>query len=317
MSTERLYLSLHAHVSGHENAFLRQVFSPALAALEPAPATCFFLRYWQGGPHLRLRVRATPTQQALLRERIEERFASWRPSVGKFTMPDAAEHAAVARRFAALEGVPQDDALVDSPTLLVADYQPELTKYGGAPGLDIAEQVWHASTTAVLAANGADLLQGGQRARVGLQMALQAARAFGLSLAQANRFFAGCAQVWQAYCPGPASPGLEQRLAAQAAALQPLAAAMWQAPIGQDVWSMALQVASRRIAEQAPAIAAAMAGSVQPPSAARTQLYLLSQYAHTNNNRLGINPAEEWLQARLAQATLALCQERTPEIAHA
>jgi thiopeptide-type bacteriocin biosynthesis protein len=316
MQPERRFLSLHAHVSGHENAFLRQVLVPALAALPQAPAACFFLRYWQGGPHLRLRVRASPAQQAALLTQIEGRFGIWSQSVGEFTLPDAAEHAAMARRFAALEGVPGEVTMLASPALIPSAYVAEAGKYGGDCGLDIAEQVWHASSAVVLAANDANQLQGARRAHHGLHMALLAVRAFGLSVAQAAQFFGGCAQVWQAYCPGPASVSLEQRLLAQAGALQPMLAALWEGDEGRDAWSVALRLASQRILEQASPIADAMGGAMTRLPAARIHQYLLSQYLHTNNNRLGINPADEWLQARLAQATLAQYDAGSTEFAH-
>lgn len=311
MRTERAPLSLHAYVCGHENAFLRQVFAPALATLAMPPQAWFFLRYWHGGPHLRLRVHAAADQQLALQRQLEQRFAPWCRTVGPFIMPDAAEHAVTAQRFAALEGVPADAGLNSAPSLVLRPYQPECAKYGGEAGLAIAEPVWHASASTVLAADAASPLDGTRRAGTGLQMALLAARAFGLSAAQAAHFFAACAGVWQAYCPGPASAGLERRLAAQAGELQPLVATIWDGAPAVDVWSVALRQARQRILAQAPALAAAVGGGADPLPSGRLQSYFLSQYLHTNNNRLGINPVEEWLQARQAQGALALHQEST------
>lgn len=319
VDTENRLLSLHAYVAGHENAFLSEVVAPVLNTANVPVSAFFFLRYWRGGPHLRLRFRTPGAHVPDLHGHLVRRYEHWRAGIAAFDLPDAADHAALATRFAALEGAPAETALMPCPALVDAPYQPESEKYGGDAGLAIAEHVWRASSAAVLSANGEGLLNGGTRLGLGLQMSIIAVRAFGLDLAQAGVFFGASATNWQHYCPGPASPSFEERLARQANGLRTLAAGAWelQLPSMLEDWHAAMRQACGAIFAQAGALAAAMAGARDlPPEQVRN--YLLSQYLHTNNNRLGIGPTDEWLLARLAQAALEpVHQIASPEEIHA
>jgi len=308
-------LCVHAHVAGQENAFLDVVVAPLLQAISVPGGAFFFLRYWRGGPHLRLRFRTPGVDEAALHGELVQRFERWCIGVDGFDLPDTTGHARLATRFAALEETEAETALMPCPALVKAPYLPESKKYGGDVGLAIAEQVWCASSAAALAANAAGLLGGGARLGLGLQMAIIGARAFGLDLAQAHAFFGRYAGIWQHYCPGPASAGLEQRLARQATGLRALAAAAWEGrhPPLLHGWHAAMQQACSAISVHAGALAGAMAAG-HGIQADHVQNYLLSQYLHTNSNRLGIGPVDEWLMARLIQAALGpVHQSALPE----
>jgi hypothetical protein len=310
MHTKIQIMSLHAYVAGCENEFLAEVFEPVLDAMEAPVAAFFFLRYWRGGPHLRLRVRGSQVQCQFLQKTLRVRFAQWCATNPKFQFPSAEDHAPLARKFALLEACDLDDTLVNVPMLVESDYHPESTKYGGDAGLAIAEKVWRSSSAVVLEANRAGLLGSEKRHSVGLQMALVALQAFGLGLDEAQFFFGACAGVWQRYCPGQGNSKFESRLAAQAEDLIPVIAAVWQQrrPPLLDGWHADMTYASSRILEKAQDIAVAINYPDQNTClpASRAHHYLLSQFVHTNNNRLGITPIDEWFQARLAETALTL-----------
>ncbi|UUZ50969.1 hypothetical protein LP420_15950 [Massilia sp. B-10] len=83
MSADGLHwIALHAHVGKHEDGLLRDVVAPLLAAVPVAPERFFFLRYWSGGPHLRLRFLCAPDAAPALRAAFAARFAAWAATVG-------------------------------------------------------------------------------------------------------------------------------------------------------------------------------------------------------------------------------------------
>jgi thiopeptide-type bacteriocin biosynthesis protein len=84
---------------------------------------CFFIRYQDGGPHVRLRVRAHPAEHARLTAEIE---------------------AACEALVAGPAGEPW------SVQARVARYEPELTRYGGLAGIDVSERLFEASSDLVL-----------------------------------------------------------------------------------------------------------------------------------------------------------------------
>ena len=189
MKTKPPLLSLHAFVAGRENAFLANVVAPVLKRSDVDVDAFFFLRYWRGGPHLRLRFRAAPAACTALHELLMRQFDDWCAGVDSFDVPGNAEHAALASRFAALEGVAADTALVSCPALVEAAYEPESHKYGGECGLSIAEPVWRTSTAAIMSVASEALQGSGTRLALGMQMAVVAVRAFDLERTGALDFF--------------------------------------------------------------------------------------------------------------------------------
>lgn len=302
MSADGLHwIALHAHVGKHEDALLRDVVAPLLAAVPVAPERFFFLRYWSGGPHLRLRFLCAPDGAPALRAAFAARFAAWAATVGDW---GDTPHLDDSARLASLEGAAAE-AWTTPPALLDAPYAPELGKYGGAQGVRTAERLWAASTQLALAANARGMLQGTARLTAGFDMALAGVRAFGLELEAAIAWFDASAAIWQRYCPGAGTGSFDARLAQQGARLVPAAARLWQGPARPDTlagaWGAALAGALPMVAQLAPLLpSAALPGDAR--TAARD--YLLAQYMHTHHNRFGIAPVDEWYLARLAGQAL-------------
>ncbi len=104
----------------------------------------FFLRYWEGGPHLRLRLRlasAEPQRAAEVRGLVIEGLMGYRtthPSIRQMT-PE--RYAAQADRFAASEGLPcYERALRSNNSIAFIAYQPEHNWYGMAGSLAAVER---------------------------------------------------------------------------------------------------------------------------------------------------------------------------------
>lgn len=100
----------------------------------------FFIRYWDRGPHIRLRFKGDPKVVAtILRPNLKEHFMSYfesKPS--QRTEPNYPP------------SFPDHFKWLPNNSVVFMDYEPEIRRYGGAVGLDIAEWQFHAASDIAL-----------------------------------------------------------------------------------------------------------------------------------------------------------------------
>lgn len=124
------WISLHVFI--HDFARLSHFVRECLGGLElPMRSGCFFIRYWVGGPHVRLRF-----QVPEWRERIEERIRLYlrrHPVEGTL---DPTRFYAVYHSYREAE---PDWYWCESGSMHYIDYQPEPERYGGPVGLPLCE----------------------------------------------------------------------------------------------------------------------------------------------------------------------------------
>jgi thiopeptide-type bacteriocin biosynthesis protein len=117
---EHTWLSAHIFYSGNPQLLLNHLVSPLL---QDTGHTAFFIRYWENGPHIRLRIKVKddgiPELKALLAERCSSFFARY-------------------------------PALYRSDALQYIPYQPEVQRYGNAQSMPWAERQFVASSAYVL-----------------------------------------------------------------------------------------------------------------------------------------------------------------------
>ena len=141
------WASWHLHVASaapeHGDAALAAV-APTLRAL---PGPWFFVRYWQEGPHLRVRV-ADPADP----QRLEWQLGRAAAAVDALLRPadrlDEAGYRALAEPLGALGegGRPLPVPPLRPAGVHRADYRPESDRYGGAAHLATAERLFHRSS---------------------------------------------------------------------------------------------------------------------------------------------------------------------------
>jgi thiopeptide-type bacteriocin biosynthesis protein len=104
----------------------------------------FFIRYWEKGPHIRLRLRG---QSAIITQEVKPRLTQY------FTDWFAA-HPTVRNDFdAAGQRHPFAENWFPNDTALFIDYEPETERYGGiAAGITLAETHFQSSSAAVMGA---------------------------------------------------------------------------------------------------------------------------------------------------------------------
>ncbi|MFI6498957.1 lantibiotic dehydratase C-terminal domain-containing protein [Nonomuraea typhae] len=153
--TEPRWISIHAHYHHDLDPLLIGAVAPLIDMLRSADLLerWFFLRYWEGGPHLRIRLLPRRHGDAsAVRGEAVHRLGSWlaaNPAPGH--LPEDL-YEAHARTAAALEGRPGPPTpLRPAGTLDVRSYPREHAVYGRGPALDAAERHFCESSDLALA----------------------------------------------------------------------------------------------------------------------------------------------------------------------
>lgn len=178
------WLSFHIHYNSDPFWLLTEAIEPMIARLieEKLLANYFFIRYWERGPHIRLRLLpaqadAAPALLQAVRTRVEQ-FMARRPSIFKFPTYMAPMYTdlfieeyseeALHAKYGKKGQIPFER----NNTIQLADYQPEYIRYGGTLGTNIAQAYFEDSSAICLQ------LLGGQNGHD-----------FRIVLGQAFRFF--------------------------------------------------------------------------------------------------------------------------------
>ncbi len=144
------WFALHVFLSdaAQVDRFLVDWAGPTVKALLGAGAATswFFLRYWESGPHLRLRVRGltAATRQVLL-----ERATAIVPNHVSADPPQRDSY----YRNHFFDGQPLDPASLswfDEGSVIVHPYEPEWRRYGGLDAMQVNEQLFDLSSTLAL-----------------------------------------------------------------------------------------------------------------------------------------------------------------------
>ncbi|MFI9203501.1 lantibiotic dehydratase C-terminal domain-containing protein [Streptomyces sp. NPDC053048] len=297
---------MHIHLPHSlHTSFLCDVVEPLLRK-EQLQDHFFFLRYWQGGPHLRLRMLCGPgAGDAEAAERVVVGLADAMPEFGAVAREEYEVGLTLQAELARLEReVPKEGLPLG--TLDRAAYEPEFRKYGGTEGVAIAETVFRKSSVTVVdllraqsaRAGGAGRAPIGEAARI-MVMFLHGA---GIGPEAATRFLLEYEEWWRQYAPDEARrawPELYRNVSAQ---ITNLCTAVWRDGATDDVF----HDMSAEATDRARAVCGAEPGGDAGDLRLDGTPYLgcLSNYVHTTNNRLGLLPAHEGLVAYLVRRGL-------------
>lgn len=190
------WTSWHLHLASADRAVadrvVTDVLGPAVAGLPSG--SWFFVRYWQAGPHLRLRVRDLDEAGARrLRAGLTDRLAEAGALRDGEDPLDPERFAGQSRRLAAAGegGVPVEERELLPPGVHPSPYVPEEERYGGAAHMAASEALFGTSSELCLAFLRA---RPSDRARSALALRAVACAA---SLLDAPRFAAFGAASWR------------------------------------------------------------------------------------------------------------------------
>lgn len=163
------WVSIHAYQDGDVEDLLVSRVAPVMEGLAARGAVdgWFFLRYWEGGPHIRVRARATsPEVGPVLRDALA-RYVREHPAPARL---DQDTYAVLAARLASAEGRTGYERVLRQPgTVIEVPYRPEHEVYGDGVTLDAAERHFCESTALAV-----DVIRAGMShsSRIGLALSV-------------------------------------------------------------------------------------------------------------------------------------------------
>ncbi|AYG80739.1 hypothetical protein DWB77_02877 [Streptomyces hundungensis] len=296
--------ALHVHLPHSlQTAYLRDVIRPVVRAGAQGERF-FFLRYWQGGPHIRLRIGGAD------QDRIDAVRTALLAGMPAMTDELSAEYDYEVSLQSDLARLESESTLAIRPpgTVEPMAYAPEYAKYGGAEGVRIAEELFSRTSVAVLDLAAARPTPE-PKAPVGeaIRIMAMSLRGSGLDLDQSRRFLGGYEEFWRRYVPDGydrAWAGLYERTRPK---VLELCEAVWRdgsTDVFHDVYANALTAA-----REAGTTSGEDLGDLVLGGTPYTRC--LSNYLHTTNNRLGIIPAGEAFVAHVMNRALSEIGTRT------
>ncbi|MFC8246930.1 lantibiotic dehydratase C-terminal domain-containing protein [Streptomyces chartreusis] len=143
-TTSGHWTSVHLFHQGDLDTLLLDAVVPALADVGPGIRGHFFLRYWEGGPHLRVRLLSTDPPGAATDAIAEELLARWNDWLANHPSPRSVDEAAYLRF--ATESAVREGLLGFEPWRDLHDcavprtYVPERDRYGTGASLAAVER---------------------------------------------------------------------------------------------------------------------------------------------------------------------------------
>ncbi|MEU6997260.1 lantibiotic dehydratase C-terminal domain-containing protein [Nonomuraea sp. NPDC046570] len=137
------WVSVHAFHQEDQDALLAEGIAPAVAGLrrDDLARGWFFLRYWEGGPHVRVRVAAAPGHAAAVEATLLDRVGRYLRAHPSTEWPDAERYTHLAAGLAKREGLDgADTVLRPRDTVAVVPYRPEHQVYGTGASLACVER---------------------------------------------------------------------------------------------------------------------------------------------------------------------------------
>jgi hypothetical protein len=317
------WFALHVFLSEptRSNRFLVEWAAPQVRdrLISGRAQSWFYVRYWEGGPHLRLRLKGlSAVDRAALLTDIQA-------AVGPYLNPEPPGRDAFygAHGF---DGRPVDAATLawhDEGAVVALPYEPEWQRYGGDGAMQVNEQLFDLSSTLATALVRASLTDPMRRMALAASVMPEFALAWRADVAAVADFFETYAGFWLGY--SAATRAFAGQMEAQAAA-----------PSAAQQTALAQQIAAARDGVDgagARAPQALLRAGLKDAMGHFTSLHaqdrlvlpldgrlvrsagafamavqsMLSSQVHMFNNRLGLVPAQEVVLARgIARTARAL-----------
>jgi len=339
------WISLHIFYVGSLEPLLLDVIEPLVQDLRERKVLqrFFFIRYWQEGPHIRLRL--LPVEDSAgeeVKRRAEEAllvYLQHNPSL--YTLDNEKRSPSYKEMFLAeyslekwqeLYGEGDEMPIRPNNSVYTVPYEPEYGRYGGLDGIELAE--WHFEKSSEIVLKLARTTNLHMRSiRLGLAVQLAVSLSLGLleEREQVARFFARYEQFWfQNYGKsGPSPDSFEKRFARMRPSLQSRILDLekgvmqgvqekrtpleweWIEHVRELKERLALLVAEKKLVFQNART------DYQPrifANPASTASLLLTSYVHMTNNRLGALILDEMYIAYLIRRALEESNLATHEV---
>jgi thiopeptide-type bacteriocin biosynthesis protein len=150
--TDPVWVSAHVFRHDDLDELLLTQIAPLMSELAADGLVLgfFYLRYWDGGLHVRLRMRTAAAHTGEVSERVTDRLGAYlRANPSRHPM-NPADYERLAVGFAGLEGMSGYERLLPPDTIRFIPYPPEHLSFGHGASLASVERHFCASTTVAL-----------------------------------------------------------------------------------------------------------------------------------------------------------------------
>ena len=307
MTDDLSWRALHIYLSNTARieAYLRDEIAPRLAAFRPFCAGWFFIRYWEGGQHIRLRLRGLPPARFdALKAELEEAMAGYRSD----DAPDREIYMASLSPELLATAIDGAGQFHEDGSVVELRYVPELHRYGGANAIEMNERMFERSSD--LALKVVKDTDGMAQLRLAIARDLMLASAWAMTRQPAELavFFDEYARFWQGMAgPNALDPTALQRAGEQSrpATLARLDALGCGKKTLSEIWyaTFTTLIADHRdIAMRG--MLDTIGGDPGHDSVNATIRSIVGSQLHMLNNRLGIGPNNEYALATMLAAAL-------------
>jgi hypothetical protein len=186
-----IWLSVHIFYNASIDDFLAKVVKPFTDTLLKTGAAklIFFIRYKEKGPHLRIRIQSeAEVLEKIIKPNVKMHFENYLQMYPSSRIEPNW-----------LPVTPEKDKWLPNNSVFFIDYEPEIARYGGNVGIQLAERQFFSSTKAVLGALGAVLQNDWsyQHARgVAIKLHLAMVWSMRLTIDEAADFFNAVSAHW-------------------------------------------------------------------------------------------------------------------------
>lgn len=297
VSTENRWTAIHCYVPRSlQTDYLLHCVVPALE--RNSVSDFFFLRYWKGGPHLRIRIKnpCSTIIKSLQRE-LERAMPDYDESLRKEYQFEAGYQ----EQLALLEGE-NTERIRGVGTVEIRSYEPELEKYGGERGIKIAERLFCESSREVVRI----LESQDSREPIGQAMGvmISSLRGCQLTLAEISEFLDRHIEWWMPYVPNEFIAHWDRVRSHSNESVKRYVQHCWNVSESTSFFGVYRKALIASVDDnESPSGEGGFSGSVPSATHARNGdaafLTCVSHYIHTTNNRLGLIPSSEALTAFL------------------
>jgi hypothetical protein len=329
------WISLHVFYASNPNPLLSEAVAPLIDELRERGLIQrhFFIRYWQEGPHIRLRLLpAGGVQEDEVKRRAEAKISAYlqrRPSL--YTTDNALAKTFYKDMFLTeygeekwheLYGKDGEMPLRSNNSWHYIPYEPEYTRYGGVDGVEVAE--WHfehASDMAIRLIRETNVHVRTIMLGRSIQMTLPFCFSFLEDDEQVIRFLAAYEKFWRASYPKEASDltqKFEKKFSLMAERIQQRVAEIRRNVIEEQIgtltplereWWTQMRELRKRIDDRVHMKKLVFQNSIDrepliPDDPRRAYPLLLSNYIHMTNNRLGVSILDETYLAYVMRRAL-------------
>ena len=335
-SPEKYWLAAHLYYAEPWDTFLVKAVHPFIQTVidNNWAEQFFFIRYWEKGPHIRLRLKG---DRRILEKEVQPRLEN---NIFRYYKTNPSH-----RREPEPENLSEEQQWFPNHSIQFIEYEPEVERYGGAAGILIAEKQFELSSRVVLEIIRASSDWGYDRALgAGIQLHLAFACTLGMDLEETTAFYARIFEGWFGWGlglygltnkqPDTASQnrrestlnGFKEQFKIQQSQLIPFHQTLWNALKNHlafdqewlnDWVENMTEIGKELRKEQKTGQLEYPAGfhitpAINIPQDRQRLWSILFSYVHMTNNRLGIMNRDEAYLGYLIKRSLEAMQKNEP-----